>query len=254
MPASGKAREFADHAHAGARHHMPPLEPEVEQVAVDDHRLGVGGEPAQEREELAFGLGWCGAEMCIGEDVAGRGKHRTMLPRCRALYKGTRASGRLAADADRFRNPRALRRDRPDGCGVSRELSRLVRDRAHRLHPRARRDVRRDGAAGRPPGRLRRRSCATMPAPRTTTSCGSRRGSPGYDPAWWSSVRPRCVWRRPARRDGRHGSRRATTTSSRSIRRVSPSRLPGTHSRRCSSRSRLCRRLTGRAAGQRLHT
>ena len=82
-----EAREFAQHTHAGTRHHVAPLEPEVEQVAVDDHRPRIVGKAAQEREQVAFRLLGRDAEMSVGEHVAGRGKHRGMVSRARALYK-----------------------------------------------------------------------------------------------------------------------------------------------------------------------
>src|SRR5688500_4878884 len=63
----------------------------------------------------------------------------------------------------RDRAPRALRGDRPDGGGVPRELSAVVRDRAHRAHPPPRPFVRGAGAPGDPPRGVR----GDAPLPRT---------------------------------------------------------------------------------------
>ena len=74
------AGELAEHPHAGARHGVPPLEPEVEQVPVDHERLRVPRQGPQEREQVTLGLRGGGTQVRVGEYIAGGGEHRWMIP------------------------------------------------------------------------------------------------------------------------------------------------------------------------------
>ena len=54
---------------------MPPLEPELEQIAVDDERSGALWQMPEEREKLSLDLGGADSEMSIRKDVARRREH-----------------------------------------------------------------------------------------------------------------------------------------------------------------------------------
>ena len=126
----------------------------------------------------ALDVGAGEAQVGVGEDVAGRLQHARILPMSRSLYKharpddlrqrdeSSRGTPRRdpSADAAAARHPvsRPLRRNRPDGCRLSHELSDLVRGRSHRLHPCARNELRRHRAIG-------RRSCRVRPRRRGFT-------------------------------------------------------------------------------------
>ena len=85
--AVAQIRERGDGAKATPRDHRPPLEPEVEQVAVDDERRRAAGERAQKAQARALDLGRRRAEVQIGDDVAGGGQHALSLADRRRLYK-----------------------------------------------------------------------------------------------------------------------------------------------------------------------
>jgi len=90
-----------DHGHSGiddvgerrkctktaARDNRAPLEPEFEQVAIDDERFGIRGDVSQKRDHRAFDLVRREAEVRVGHDVARRVEHARILPAPSALYK-----------------------------------------------------------------------------------------------------------------------------------------------------------------------
>jgi hypothetical protein len=80
-------RERRKHAERRARNHVPPLEPELEQIAVDDERPGALREMPEEREELSLDLGGADSEVSIGKDVARGREHGDSLLRPTDLYK-----------------------------------------------------------------------------------------------------------------------------------------------------------------------
>src|SRR5664279_1238362 len=80
----GEGRQRAE---VSARDHGAPLEPEIEQVAVDEQRAGAARELAQKAHEPPLELDVAGAEMGIGDDVTGRWQHGDILAFARALYK-----------------------------------------------------------------------------------------------------------------------------------------------------------------------
>lgn len=72
---------------AGARHHMPPGEPEVEEIAHEDQTAGVAGGLAQQAEQGALGLGGGHSEVRITEHEGGGRKHEGSLTRPRDGHK-----------------------------------------------------------------------------------------------------------------------------------------------------------------------
>src|SRR5690606_10652460 len=84
-------RDLAEHAQAGPGDHVLPLEPEVEEVAVDDQGPGFARHRPQQADQRMFGVGRRDAEVGVGEQVHRAGKHRRILARAAALYKGPRA-------------------------------------------------------------------------------------------------------------------------------------------------------------------
>jgi hypothetical protein len=69
-----------------------PLEPEVEQVTVDDERRRMTANRAQELEDLPLDFRRCGAKMGVRDEVAWRGEHEQILVVLRALYKLRRST------------------------------------------------------------------------------------------------------------------------------------------------------------------
>ena len=67
--------ERGESAEASAWDHRFPLEPEIEEIAVDHQRCGLPGEPAQERHERALDLRARDSQMRVGDDVARRVQH-----------------------------------------------------------------------------------------------------------------------------------------------------------------------------------
>jgi len=68
-------------------HDALPLEPELEQVAVDQQRRRTSGEGAKERDEQPFGVRRGVPEVYVGDDVAGRGEHAVSLHGLLAIHK-----------------------------------------------------------------------------------------------------------------------------------------------------------------------
>ena len=66
-------------ADSAPRHHRPPLEPEVEKVAVDDDRSGTAAQRMKERDDAPLEISGASAEMRVGDDVAGSGEHANIL-------------------------------------------------------------------------------------------------------------------------------------------------------------------------------
>src|SRR5918999_2255702 len=79
----GESREYAERA---PRDHVLPLEPEVEEVTVDDERPGAVAERAKKIENVAVQRWWRDAEMRVREDVTGRRKHADILAQRAYLY------------------------------------------------------------------------------------------------------------------------------------------------------------------------
>jgi hypothetical protein len=76
-----------EYPHTAARNDTVPLEPEFEQVAVDEQRSGAARKRAKKGEKRSFdGLG-CMAEVHVGDRIAGRLEHSRILHGCRGLYK-----------------------------------------------------------------------------------------------------------------------------------------------------------------------
>ena len=70
-------RERRQRAKAPSRDDCLPLEPEVEQVAIDHERSRLAREPAKKRDERAFRLRTGNSEVGVGYDVAGAVEHGT---------------------------------------------------------------------------------------------------------------------------------------------------------------------------------
>jgi len=80
-------RERRKHTERRARNDVPPLEPELEQIAVDDERSGALRQMPKEREEPSLDLGGADSEVTVGKDVARRWEHGDSLLRHADLYK-----------------------------------------------------------------------------------------------------------------------------------------------------------------------
>ena len=76
-----------EHAKRRARDDEAPLEPELEQIAVDDDRSRSLLNMAKKGEQPSLDLGSSGAEVGVGEDVARRREHADSLLRPDYLYK-----------------------------------------------------------------------------------------------------------------------------------------------------------------------
>lgn len=85
-------RERGKNPEARAWDHGTPLEPELEQIAVDHQRCRATLELPQKGERVAFHFGFRETEMQIRDDVARRGKHALSLASTRRLYKPIRSS------------------------------------------------------------------------------------------------------------------------------------------------------------------
>ena len=64
-----------------------PLEPEVEQIAVDEQGSGAAFEVAQKPDQRALGIEGRDAKMRIGDYVARRREHTPIVAAGRCLYK-----------------------------------------------------------------------------------------------------------------------------------------------------------------------
>ena len=79
--------EGSEHAKARTWNDCPPLEPELEEVSINDERRGAPLEMLQESQQIAFDH-WIGkSEMQIGDDIRRCGQHALILARGRQLYK-----------------------------------------------------------------------------------------------------------------------------------------------------------------------
>ena len=72
-----------------ARNHRAPLEPELEQIAVDHQRAGMRGRMTKKRDDRTLDFVSREAQVRIGHDVTRRSKHARSLPTPRSLYKQT---------------------------------------------------------------------------------------------------------------------------------------------------------------------
>jgi len=84
-------------ANPGAMHDALPLEPEFEQVAVDQQRRRTTREGAKEGEEQSLGVRRRVTEMYVGDDVAGRGEHAVSLHGLHRMHKPDRLERRHAS-------------------------------------------------------------------------------------------------------------------------------------------------------------
>ena len=82
-----EVRERGKHAERCARNDVPPLEPELEQIAVDDERSGTLRQMPEECEKLSLDLGGADSEVSIRKDVARGREHGDSLLRHADLYK-----------------------------------------------------------------------------------------------------------------------------------------------------------------------
>jgi len=94
----GKGGESSKSA---ARDDRTPLEPELEEVAVDDERAAVRRDVSQERDDRSLDFIRREAEVCVGEDVARRVEHARILRVPCALYKRRHPNelGRVTTDS-----------------------------------------------------------------------------------------------------------------------------------------------------------
>ena len=91
--AVGESRQGRQHLEAGTWHHRAPLEPEVEEVAVDHDRAGGPTQVLQESQEGPLNLRRCDAEVHIGEDETGRRQHAGQSNTERKQEAGSRKRG-----------------------------------------------------------------------------------------------------------------------------------------------------------------
>src|SRR5262249_34503258 len=70
-----------------SRNDGSPLEPELEQVAIDDQRTAGVRHVAKKGDDGALHVGRCEPEMRVGNDVARRGEHARILSMLDSLYK-----------------------------------------------------------------------------------------------------------------------------------------------------------------------
>src|SRR6185369_6669990 len=99
-----QVHERGQHADPGAWHHGLPLEPELEQIAVDQERCGAPGQRAKERQQQTLGGVRGVAEMDVRDDVRRRGKHAVSLHAGDRLYK--RVGGGHTSPRDAHSEPR----------------------------------------------------------------------------------------------------------------------------------------------------
>src|SRR5215467_5340842 len=82
----GQISERRERAKAAPRDHRAPLEPELEQVTVDDDGSAGVREVSEKRDDRSLDACRRESEMCVGEDVARRVRHARMLPGPHSLY------------------------------------------------------------------------------------------------------------------------------------------------------------------------
>ena len=78
-PGIAKVHQRSQHTHGAARYHGAPLEPELEEIAVDHQGGGVPGKVAHERDERSLHRFRCMAEMDVRDYIAGGREHRHIL-------------------------------------------------------------------------------------------------------------------------------------------------------------------------------
>jgi len=88
-PRVHEIRERREYAKRGPRNYRTPLEPELEQVAIDDERPCSSRQMSKKREQISLDVTRRDAEMGVGEYVARRREHGDSLPKRRDLYKRT---------------------------------------------------------------------------------------------------------------------------------------------------------------------
>ena len=74
-------------AKAASWYHRFPLEPEVEEIAVDDKRAGLAFETAKECNESSLDVERGDAQVSVGDDVAWRGQHSRIVAGRNVLHK-----------------------------------------------------------------------------------------------------------------------------------------------------------------------
>ena len=82
-----KIHEGAKHSHAAAWHHRLPLEPEFEEITVDQQRACTPGQRPQVRKQRALDRLGRMAEVDVGDDMAGWWQHEVILYTVPRLYK-----------------------------------------------------------------------------------------------------------------------------------------------------------------------
>ena len=85
--ALAQVSEGRERTEAAARYDSLPLEPEIEQVAIDDERPGSSLEPAQKTDEGFLDVERGDAEVRIGYDVTWRAEHLPIVAGRRMLHK-----------------------------------------------------------------------------------------------------------------------------------------------------------------------
>lgn len=82
-------RQCGERAKTASRNHRAPLEPELEQVTVDDERSAARRNVSEERHDTALDVGVGESEVRVAHHIAGRGRleHARILPLLRSLYK-----------------------------------------------------------------------------------------------------------------------------------------------------------------------
>jgi len=81
--------ERSQRAKSAAGNHRVPLEPKLEQIAVDHERCRAGRHVTKKRHDRPLDIIGRVAEVRVGHDVAGRCEHARILPTHLSLYKPT---------------------------------------------------------------------------------------------------------------------------------------------------------------------
>ena len=101
-----------ERSESSARNDGTPLEPELEQIAVDHERPAMRRDVSQERDDRAFDFASGETEMRVRQDVARSVEHARILRAPSALYKRRRPNelGRVTDDSPTLSTARALSR------------------------------------------------------------------------------------------------------------------------------------------------
>jgi len=93
--------EGGKRSESSARNDGAPLEPELEQIAVDHERAAMCRDVSQERDDRAFDFAWRETEVRIRQDVARCVEHARILRAPSALYKRRHPNelGRVTTDS-----------------------------------------------------------------------------------------------------------------------------------------------------------